>query len=88
MGSASGYIKTWEATIGHRFDSPIPKYVPISIIFGDTDNTLPKKDCQERSLAPNHSNWIILEKSGHAPMWDNSEAVSNILQEDIRKSSH
>jgi len=27
-------------------------------------------------MAPQHSQWIIFEECGHAPMWDNTEKVA------------
>ena len=53
-----------------RFDSSISDEIPVTIIFGDTDRTLPATTCQEKSLAPSHARWIIFPETGHAPMWD------------------
>ena len=75
MGSASGYYTLWDAFLGNRFDSPINEKIPVTIIFGDSDYTLPVENCQERSLVPNHAKWLVLPKSGHAPMWDQVDAV-------------
>ena len=75
MGSASGYYPAWDALLSLRFDKKIPATIPVTVIFGDSDNTLPEKSSQERSLAPLHSKWVRIEKSGHAPMWDNPEKV-------------
>lgn len=75
MGSATGYYKLWDAFLGNRFDKDISEDIPVTIIFGDTDYTLPAANSQEKSLAPKHSKWVVLPKSGHAPMWDQVEAV-------------
>lgn len=75
MGSASGYYDLWDAFLGNRFDKAISEQIPVTILFGDTDYTLPISSCQEKSLAPKHSKWIVLPKSGHAPMWDSVDAV-------------
>jgi pimeloyl-ACP methyl ester carboxylesterase len=53
-----------------RFDGLIPESIPVTIIFGDSDKTLPATTCQERSIAPAHAKWIIFSETGHAPMWD------------------
>lgn len=79
MKAAAGYFEIWDATLGNRFDKPISSKIPVAVIFGDTDKTLPAKDCQERSLVPNHAEWVILENTGHAPMWDNVDLVVNHL---------
>ena len=83
MGSSSGYPKIWEAMLGNRFDKPISPQIPVTVIFGDTDNTLPAANCQERSLVPPHSRWVVLERSGHAPMWDQTDAVAQIIKEKL-----
>ena len=75
MGSATGYYKLWDAFLGNRFDKDISADIPVTIIFGDTDYTLPAANSQEKSLAPKHSKWVVLPKSGHAPMWDQVDAV-------------
>ena len=79
MGTATGYSDLWRGTHGNRFDKPISNEIPVSIIFGDSDYTLPAKDCQERSLAPQHCKWFLLERSGHAPMWDQTKSVLEII---------
>jgi pimeloyl-ACP methyl ester carboxylesterase len=83
MGSATGYFDLWDAFLGNRFDKEISKDIPITIIFGDTDNTLPESNCQERSLAPSHANWLIFPASGHAPMWDQAEMVIEATEKTI-----
>jgi pimeloyl-ACP methyl ester carboxylesterase len=75
MAKSLGYFPTWDALLGKRFDKKINKDIPITIIFGDTDHTLPEKTCQERSLAPDHAKWLILSNTGHAPMWDSTDQV-------------
>ena len=76
MGTSTGYYPAWDAMLGKRFDKPISEEVPVTIIFGDSDNTLPAKTSQERSLLPKHAKWLVLPDSGHAPMWDHPDEVS------------
>ena len=76
MGSATGYYLLWDAFLGNRFDKQISEKIPVTIIFGDTDFTLPAENSQEKSLAPKHSRWVTLPQSGHAPMWDQVDAVA------------
>lgn len=75
MAIAAGYYPAWDALLKKRFDEKIDKSVPITIIFGDSDRTLPASTCQERSLVPNHAKWLILPECGHAPMWDHPNEV-------------
>ncbi len=69
-GSSSGYFAAWDGMLKRRFDKPISSQIPITIIFGDSDKTLPAQTSQERTLLPIHSRWVTLSQSGHAPMWD------------------
>ena len=75
LGDAAGYFPAWDALIKKRFDEQISPTVPITIIFGDSDKTLPASSCQEKSLAPKHATWLNWESCGHAPMWDYPERV-------------
>ncbi len=81
MGKSVGYYPAWDALLKKKFDSVVDSSIPVTVIFGDSDNTLPAATCQERSLAPAHARWIILPDSGHAPMWDHpAEVVTEILR--------
>jgi pimeloyl-ACP methyl ester carboxylesterase len=81
MADSEGYFPAWDGMLKKRFDKPVSPKIPITIIFGDTDYTLPAKTCQERSLAPSHAKWIILPETGHAPMWDSTnEVLAEILE--------
>lgn len=81
MGTSSGYYPAWDALLSLRFDKKIPESIPVTVIFGDADKTLPEKTSQERSLAPSHAKWIVFSESGHAPMWDHPvEVIAEILE--------
>jgi pimeloyl-ACP methyl ester carboxylesterase len=75
IGTSSGYFPAWDAMLGLRFDKEIDADIPITILFGDTDNTLPAQYSQERSLVPAHARWVLLPQCGHAPMWDRAPEV-------------
>jgi len=81
MSISDGYYPAWDATLNRRFDSLISDQIPTVIVFGDSDYVLPARTCQERSLAPAHAKWIVLEKVGHAPMWDEPSKVVKIINE-------
>jgi pimeloyl-ACP methyl ester carboxylesterase len=81
MAQSDGYYLAWDAFLNKRFDATIDSSIPLTVIFGDTDRALPAKTCQERSLVPAHTRWVILKESGHAPMWDSPrEVVAEISQ--------
>ncbi len=81
MAKSSGYFPAWDGMLSKRFDSYIDQSIPVKIIFGDSDNTLPDTTCQERAMAPVHSQWITIAECGHAPMWDNVETVADHILE-------
>jgi pimeloyl-ACP methyl ester carboxylesterase len=81
MAKSEGYFPGWDGMLHKRFDSQIDSNIPVKIIFGDSDKTLPATTCQERTMAPKHSEWIIFEECGHAPMWDNTEKVAAHVME-------
>lgn len=79
-GSSEGYFSAWDGMLKRRFDKEISDSIPVTIVFGDTDNTLPAQTSQERTLAPAHARWVTLANSGHAPMWDSApECIAEII---------
>ncbi|CAB4700705.1 unannotated protein [freshwater metagenome] len=81
MANCRGYFPAWDAMLTRRFDSQVAPSVPMVILFGDSDNTLPYPISQERSLAPAHSTWLMIDECGHAPMWDHPDLVVKIIQQ-------
>lgn len=81
LGKADGYYPAWDGMLMKRFDGTIPEQIPVTIIFGDTDRTLPATTCQERSVAPTHAKWIIFPDTGHAPMWDSPHDVVAAIED-------
>ncbi len=80
-GGSTGYFPAWDAMLNRRFDKTIAPQIPVTIIFGDSDNTLPAQTSQERSLAPAQARWIIFPNTGHAPMWDHpQEVIAEIIK--------
>lgn len=81
MTNCRGYFPAWDGMTGRRFDAKVPESVKVTILFGDSDNTLPADVSQERSLAPSHCRWLVIENCGHAPMWDHPELVAKAIRE-------
>jgi len=80
ISQSEGYYPLFDGMLMKRFDGVVDSSIPVTILFGDSDNTLPAKTCQEKSLAPQHARWVILPNSGHAPMWDSvDEVIEEIL---------
>lgn len=86
MATSPGYSSASDGMLKRRFDSQIDPSVPVTIIFGDSDNTLPAIECQVRAMAPAHAEWITYEQSGHTPMWDNPKAVASHILATASKS--
>lgn len=81
MAKSPGYFPAWDGMLSLRFDSKIDSSIPVKIIFGDSDRTLPVTTCQEQAMAPEHSQWIKIAECGHAPMWDHVETVKEHIFE-------
>lgn len=80
-----GYFPAWDGMIGRRFEAKVPESVPVTILFGDSDNTLPIDGSQERSLAPTHCTWLTIENCGHAPMWDHPDEIIRLVIERVQR---
>ncbi|CAB4833555.1 unannotated protein [freshwater metagenome] len=75
MATSAGYYPAWDAMLKKRFDGQIKSSIPITVIFGDEDRTLPTATSQEKSLVPAHTRWINVAQCGHAPMWDHPALI-------------
>jgi len=80
VANCSGYFPAWDGMLTRRFEAQVLSTVPVTILFGDSDNTLPYPGSQEKSLAPGHCEWIVLDSCGHAPMWDQPGNVVAAIQ--------
>ena len=87
MGTSSGYFPAWDSLLSLRFDKEISSDIPVTIIFGDSDKTLPAKTSQEESLAPRHAKWIRISQCGHAPMWDHPQEVIDAIIETTERAT-
>lgn len=81
MANSVGYFPVWDAMLGKRFDAKVSASVPVTILFGDSDNTLPIQTSQERTLAPAHCAWLVIDDCGHAPMWDHPDLIVKIIKQ-------
>ncbi len=70
MAHSKGYMPVWRGIRHRKFESHIPPHVDISIVFGDNDKTLPEELAQERSVAPAHARWIVVDNCAHVIMWN------------------
>jgi len=70
MARSKGYMPMWHGANGRRFESVVHEKVKLSVVFGDEDLTLPKEIAQEKSVAPAHSRWIVVDNCAHVIMWN------------------
>ena len=70
MARSKGYMPMWHGANGRRFDSRISEKVNLSVVFGDEDLMLPEEIAQEKSVAPPHTRWIVVDNCPHVIMWN------------------
>ena len=70
MARSKGYMPMWHGANGRRFESVVSEKVTLSVVFGDEDLTLPEEIAQEKSVAPKHSRWIVVDNCAHVIMWN------------------
>ena len=80
MARSVGYMPMWRALRFRKFDSTISESIPVSIIFGDYDLTLPHPRAQEREVAPQHSRWIVVDNCAHVIMWNYPELTVDFIK--------
>ncbi|MEY4290646.1 MAG: hypothetical protein RL130_588 [Actinomycetota bacterium] len=85
MAKSTGYMPMWRALRGKKFDSQIPQHLPVKIVFGDYDLTLPHPHAQEREVAPNHAEWITVENCAHVIMWNYPKLTIDFIVNHIKE---
>lgn len=81
MATASGYDAALSGTFGKVADCTmtIPASIPVTIVFGDTDNTLPTTTSQSRQYLPPHGKWLTWTNCGHAIQLDYPREVAELI---------
>lgn len=80
MARSIGYMPTWQALRFKKFESLVPENVPVSIVFGDYDLTLPHPHAQVKEAAPKHSRWIIVDNCAHVIMWNYPKLTVELIK--------
>jgi len=83
MADARGFDAALDATVGRvaTCTARIPASIPVTIVFGDTDNVLPARTSQSRKHMPAHGRWLDWQTCGHAPQLDYPERVAELVRE-------
>jgi pimeloyl-ACP methyl ester carboxylesterase len=84
MANSKGYMPLWRGLRGRKFESRIPENVNVSIVFGDYDLTLPEEIAQEKSVAPQHSNWVVVDNCAHVIMWNYPDLTVDFIKRTAR----
>ena len=80
MANSKGYLPLWRGLRGRSFESAIPDDVRVAIVFGDYDLTLPENIAQERSVAPTHSEWVVVDNCAHVIMWNYPDLTVDFIK--------
>lgn len=80
MARSTGYMPLWRGLRGRKFESHVPNNVNVSIIFGDYDLTLPEEIAQEKSVAPDHSHWVVVDNCAHVIMWNYPDMTVDFIK--------
>ena len=80
MANSKGYMPLWRGLRGRKFESRIPTDVKVSIVFGDYDLTLPEEIAQEKSVAPEHSKWVVVDNCAHVIMWNYPDLTVDFIK--------
>jgi pimeloyl-ACP methyl ester carboxylesterase len=80
MAQSVGYMPIWRALRFQKFEASVSEDIPVSIIFGDYDLTLPHPRAQEREVAPRHSRWIVVDNCAHVIMWNYPKLTVDLIK--------
>jgi len=81
MARSTGYKHLWEGIRGRKFESAVDPEVNVSVVFGDSDLTLPESLAQEKSQLPKHAKWIRVPNCAHVIMWNHPETTVKLIKE-------
>jgi pimeloyl-ACP methyl ester carboxylesterase len=81
MARSKGYRPLWNGIRGRKFESPVDPNVKVSIVFGNSDLTLPEPLAQEKSCLPLHAKWFRIPNCAHVIMWNHRETTVRLIKE-------
>lgn len=86
MAHSRGYTPIWNGARGRKFESDVPAHINTSIVFGDYDLMLPEDVAQEKTVAPAHSNWVVVDNCAHVIMWNYPELTVDFIRRTAKLS--
>jgi pimeloyl-ACP methyl ester carboxylesterase len=87
LRTSSAYEAMLDATRRVTFTRGAQVQVPACIVFGDDDRILPAAENQQVEAAPPHARWVVLQRCGHAPMWDAPARTVELVDATVRAAT-
>jgi pimeloyl-ACP methyl ester carboxylesterase len=79
MATAPGFRETLHALEKRQFEDGAAITVPVTVAFGSRDRVLLPKVARRRDQLPDQTRWVTLSGCGHVPMFDDPQAVVDLL---------
>jgi pimeloyl-ACP methyl ester carboxylesterase len=79
MAAAPGFRETLRALEKRQFEDGAAITVPVTVAFGSRDRVLLPGVARRRDQLPDQTRWVTLPGCGHVPMFDDPEAVVDLL---------
>lgn len=86
LRQAKAYAVCDRAAVRHRFTSGPDVKLPCAVAFGDSDRVLPAMSSQDRSLVPPGTEWVEVERCGHAMTWDQPEVCLALVERTVARA--
>jgi len=80
LAAAPGFRKTLRALEKRQFEDGAAITVPVTVAFGSRDRVLLPGVARRRDQLPDQTRWVTLSGCGHVPMFDDPEAVVDLLR--------
>ena len=79
MAAAPGFRETLRALEKRQFEDGAAITVPVTVAFGSRDRVLLPGVARRRDQLPDQTRWVTLSGCGHVPMFDDPQAVVDLL---------
>jgi pimeloyl-ACP methyl ester carboxylesterase len=79
LAAAPGFGETLRALESSRFSDGAAITAPVTIAFGSRDMVMLPGIARRRDQLPDHARWVTMPKCGHLQMFDDPDAVVELL---------
>lgn len=87
LADARAFAVCDRSAVEHHFEGAEKVRVPVTVAFGDRDQVLPAPDCQERSLVPARTEWVVVPNCGHAMTWDQPQVCLELIDRTVARAA-